>query len=212
MDHALKLTRLVHACISVERRSTLLFIDPGEFGLPENLNTADAVLVTHDHFDHVSHTALRELLEAKPAVKIYGPKSFADHVDFHVTVVKNGDRFEVGDISVEVIGEWQDVANLNDPPIENVGYLIGGKILHPGDAYPYGIHPEVALVPLAAPWSKGIDMQKWLLDARPKRVIAYHDVILNDLGKEFGEKTLSLMAKEIGAEALSLKPGESIML
>ena len=208
---SLRLTRLVHACISVDDGASLLFVDPGEFGLPVNLSRADAVLVTHDHFDHISHAALRALLADRPEVRVYGPEAFGKSADFPVTVVKAGDRFRVGRIEVEVLGEWQDVANLNDAPIENVGYYIGGKILHPGDAYPrLDFRPDTALVPLAAPWSKATDLQRWLRSARPRRAVPYHDVTLNDMGIEFGRKTLSEMAKETETEVIILSPGESV--
>ena len=208
----IRLTRLVHACIAVDDGESLLFVDPGEFGVPSNLSEATAVLVTHDHFDHVSHQALRELHAEHPQAAIYGPEALQRNIDVPVTVVRDGDRFTVGDITVEVIGKWQDVANLNDAPIENVGYLIGGKLLHPGDAYPDGIRPDTAMVPLAAPWSKATDMQSWLRKARPHRVAAYHDVTLNDMGRDFGHKTLRGMAEEIGATLIDLEIGDSVLL
>ena len=62
----IRLTRLVHACISVDDGTSLLFVDPGEFGVPDNLDKATAVLVTHDHFDHISHKALQELHATRP--------------------------------------------------------------------------------------------------------------------------------------------------
>lgn len=208
----LKLTRCVHACIAVGDGKSLLFVDPGDFGVPENLHEADAFLVTHDHFDHVSHTALHDLHAIQPSARIYGPESLSRAADFPVHVVHKGDRFSVGEIEVEVLGEWQDVANLNDAPIENLGYFIGDKILHPGDAYLTGLHPELAMVPLAAPWSKAVDTQRWLRAISPKRIVTYHDITLNDMGIEFGRKTVKGMAGELGAEVVDLNPGDSIWL
>ena len=68
------------------------------------------------------------------------------------------------------------------------------------------------MVPLAAPWSKAVDTQRWLRTISPKRIVTYHDITLNDMGIEFGRKTVKGMAGEIGAEVVDLNPGDSIWL
>lgn len=205
----MKLIRHVHACVELVKNGEHIFIDPGEYGVPDNLKDASAILITHDHFDHVSISAVEECYKDNSNLKIYGPKTFSERVSFPVSEVKNGDVFTVGKFKIEVIGNYQDIANLNDPPIENIGYMIDGKVLHPGDALPTIDDVDTVLFPLAAPWAKTIDIQKYLKNYRPKQVVPIHDVILNELGVEFGLKTMSELSKEIGANFHPLKVGDS---
>ena len=53
----------------------LLLIDPGAFtpAAAELLARADAVLITHEHEDHVHPTAVAEALEAREDLRVYGP-------------------------------------------------------------------------------------------------------------------------------------------
>lgn len=62
------------------------------------------------------------------------------------------------------------------------------------------------------PWSKAVDTQRWLRAISPKRIVTYLDITLNDMGIEFGRKTVKGMAGEIGAEVVDLNPGDSIWL
>lgn len=67
-------------------------------------------------------------------------------------VVGEDDRFDVGALGVEVVSRVQAVADLNDPPIPNIGYLVDGTVLHPGDAHQLIEGSIGLLVPMSAPW------------------------------------------------------------
>ena len=49
----MELVKHGHACVSLGKAGRRLVIDPGAWTEPEALREADAVLVTHDHVDHV---------------------------------------------------------------------------------------------------------------------------------------------------------------
>nr|WP_120491853.1 MBL fold metallo-hydrolase [Corynebacterium lactis] len=222
----LTLRRWVHASIEVYSDTSRLFVDPGFFGVPEGLNTADAILITHDHFDHDDLLAVADAVHANPDLTVYspvalslsdeqtaqlGPDGAAELAD-RTVVVKQGDHFEVGDIGVDVVGEFQEIASLDDAPIPNVGYLIGGKILHPGDARQDTTGVDTLMVALAAPWQKNTALEEHLRRVRPRRVVGYHDITLSEMGRDFARKTLKKAAAGAGAEAIALDPGEELAL
>ena len=65
-------TKYSHSCLRLEHDGAVLVVDPGGFSEPEALDGADAVLVTHEHPDHVDVAALTRALERR-AVAGHGP-------------------------------------------------------------------------------------------------------------------------------------------
>ena len=59
-----RLTRWGHACIRLDRGGDRLVIDPGVFSdLPGALDGVGAVLVTHEHPDHLATEPLVEAVQ-----------------------------------------------------------------------------------------------------------------------------------------------------
>lgn len=207
----MRLTRFTHACVQLETDGVTIVIDPGEFGTIPDLADADAVLVTHDHVDHVSHDAVRAAVAANPDLLVVGPQPLADALDVPVKVVDGGDSFDVRGVPVQVVGHVQAVADLDDEEIPNVGYLVAGTVLHPGDQF-HDVDVDVLLLSLEGPWAKVTDWQLALRRHRPKRLVMIHDATLGEMGVEFALKTVERLAAGIGASAISLRDGQSAEL
>ena len=56
----MRITKYTHACIRLEDAGKVLVIDPGEWTEPDAWVGADAILVTHEHSDHVDAARLAE--------------------------------------------------------------------------------------------------------------------------------------------------------
>ncbi|MDP9800970.1 L-ascorbate metabolism protein UlaG (beta-lactamase superfamily) [Arcanobacterium wilhelmae] len=207
----MKITRFTHAEVLVETKDVRLAIDPGEFGTIPDLTSVDAVLITHDHFDHISHEAVAKAVAAKPELPVYGPASLAETAEFAVRSVDDGDSFDVGGVRIDVVGHLQDTTSLDDPEILNVGFLIDGRLLHPGDAL-QPVAAEILLLPMETPWAKNVDRERALEANPPKYVIPIHDAPLGDLGVEFEMHTAEKLATRVGATAIPLHDGESVEL
>ncbi len=74
------LTHWGHACVRLERGGARLVIDPGAFADPVVLAGADAVLVTHEHDDHVAPAALAEHLAARSTAHVWAPAAVVDRL------------------------------------------------------------------------------------------------------------------------------------
>ncbi|BEP15491.1 MBL fold metallo-hydrolase [Acidothermaceae bacterium B102] len=184
----MQLTRLGHACIrlAVDGGPTVV-IDPGVFSSPDALVGAHAVLVTHEHADHFQPEVLMAALEADPALQLWTNGSVAEQLGAasgRVHVVGDGDSFDLDGLSVSVHGEWHELVHPLIPRVGNVGFLLGGSVFHPGDAFTLpGVPVESLLVPLHGPWSKSAEVLDYVRDVAPTRAFPMHDGLLNERGQ-----------------------------
>ena len=83
----MRITKYTHACIRLERDGRVLVIDPGTWSESAALTGADAVLVTHEHADHIDVERLAGL-----GVPVYAPAE-ADIPGLEATRVSSGGEF-----------------------------------------------------------------------------------------------------------------------
>jgi L-ascorbate metabolism protein UlaG (beta-lactamase superfamily) len=185
----MKLTKHEHACVVLEKDGASIVIDPGSFSssAAEIIAGTDAILITHEHFDHVNQAAINDALAARRDLRLYAPAPvgamFADHQD-QFTAVAAGDELALGPFAVTVHGSQHAVIHRDIPGIPNVGYLIDG-IYHPGDAY---FVPEVTvsllLLPTSGPWMKIGEAADYVRAVHPQQVVQIHDILLSDIGQQ----------------------------
>ncbi|GGH58219.1 MBL fold metallo-hydrolase [Rothia aerolata] len=207
----MKIIRYAHATVELEKEKTRLLFDPGEWGERPDLTEFDAVLITHDHFDHVDIDAVVAAQEAKPNLAVYGSPGLAAKIPGLVEV-SEGDTFTVGPFSIRVVGSAQAQASIYDDVIPNVGYVVDETVLHPGDAYQPVANIPVLLLPMEGPWTKRAEQEEYLAEFKPQRLIGIHDILLNDFGRGFAKKNLEGFAARIGAQAIWLDFGEAYEL
>ena len=184
----MKLTKHEHACVVFEKEGATFVIDPGSFSpnAAEIISGAEAILLTHEHFDHVNADAINAALAARPGLRVYGPAglagTFGDHQD-QFTAVAAGDELKVGGFAVSVHGTTHAVIHPDIPTIANVGYLVDGSVYHPGDAY-FVPEADVAtlLLPTSGPWMKLGEAADYARAVRPERMVSIHDYLLSDAG------------------------------
>src|SRR4051794_12864477 len=106
----MRLRKLGHACVRLEQAGATLVIDPGSFSAPDALDNAHAVLITHEHVDHVVPDQVRAAVQRTPGLGIWTNPAVADLLagsGAQVEAVADGDRFRVADtFDVLVRGEW----------------------------------------------------------------------------------------------------------
>jgi L-ascorbate metabolism protein UlaG (beta-lactamase superfamily) len=183
----MKLTKHEHACVVLEKDGTSIVIDPGSFspGAAEIIAGADAILITHEHADHVNEAAISGALAARPDLRVYAPAAlgamFAAHQD-QFTAVAAGDELALAPFAITVHGSQHAVIHPDIPVIPNVGYLVD-DIYHPGDAY---FVPEVPvpllLLPTSGPWMKIGEAADYVRAVRPQQILQIHEMLLSDIG------------------------------
>ncbi|HEY6738025.1 MAG TPA: MBL fold metallo-hydrolase, partial [Actinopolymorphaceae bacterium] len=179
----MRLVKYTHSCVRLENRDQALVIDPGSFSEDEPLDGASAVLITHEHVDHLDPEKLRR----RPDLQIWTNAAVADKLGDvgrdRIHVVADGDTFTVGDFSVAVLGEWHEVIHPDLPRVPNIGFLVNDAFFHPGDAYTVPDRPvSTLLVPVSAPWLRAADSIEYVRRVKPTVALAGHDGLYNDTG------------------------------
>jgi L-ascorbate metabolism protein UlaG (beta-lactamase superfamily) len=204
-----------HSCVRLEKDGGVLVVDPGSFTEEDAVSGADAVLVTHEHPDHFDEGRLRVALEGNPAAEIWTLASVADQLSAafpgRVHTVGNGDAFSAAGFEVQVHGELHAVIHPDIPRVTNVGFLVDGRVFHPGDALtvPEGASVETLLLPVQAPWSKISEVIDYVREVRPRRAYDVHDALLTDLARPIYDRQIGALG---GTEHLRLAPGDSARL
>lgn len=213
----MRLFKYTHACVRVDVDGTRLLIDPGTFTSESaaELSSADAVLITHDHFDHFDAETIAVALRARSELEILGPapivRALADAGirESRVRVVAPGDEIAVGGVRVDVLGGSHAPIHEDIPVPANLGYLIAGAVYHPGDSYFVPSHEvHTLLVPTSGPWTKMGEAIEFVRAVRPRQIVPIHDVMLSDIGR--GSNAVFLGADRTGAEFRRLEPCESL--
>lgn len=209
----MELTKFGHACVRLEKDGRVLVIDPGALSAESALDGAHAVLITHEHFDHLEPVRLAKL----PAeVEIWTCEAVAGKlrdVAAQVRTVRHGDGFETAGFRVDVIGEWH-AHNLPDMPrVQNVGFLVDEEVFYPGDAFTTpGVEVGVLLVPTGAPWLKASEVLGYLREVRPQRAYSTHDGLYNEAGLKLVDNWLEAEGAKQKAEMRRLAVGETVTL
>jgi L-ascorbate metabolism protein UlaG (beta-lactamase superfamily) len=201
----MKLTKHEHACVVLEKDGASVVIDPGSFsaGAAEIIAGAEAILLTHEHIDHVNEAAINAALAARPKLRVYAPAAlqatFAGQAD-QFSAVAAGDSLNLASFAVTVHGREHAVIHQDIPPVANVGYLVDGTVFHPGDSY---FVPEaeipVLLLPTSGPWMKIGEAADFVRAVRPQQIVQIHEMLLSDIG-------LFLASSLLGAQGLTGLP------
>jgi len=183
----MRLTKFGHSCLLVEEGGARVLLDPGSFSEGfETLEGLTAVCVTHQHVDHLDPERVRPLLDRNPGVRVVSDEGSAEalgEAGADVEVVHDGDELALGGLALRVVGRDHAAVYPEIPVVPNVGYLVGGRLFHPGDALTMPGEPvEVLAVPAGAPWLKLAEAVDYLRKVGPRVAVPVHEKLLSEVG------------------------------
>ncbi|MDT4947645.1 MAG: hypothetical protein QOJ37_240 [Pseudonocardiales bacterium] len=211
----MQLTKFTHSCVRFDDGDRTLVVDPGVFSeVSAALDGADAVLITHEHADHIDLEQLRAAAERDPRLRIWAPVPVArelSELGEQVLTSAPGQAFEAAGFRVRTFGGQHALIHATIPVVPNVGYLVEDTVYHPGDSF---IVPPVPvgllLAPISAPWSKVGEVIDFVVAVRAPRVLGIHEAVLSDAGRALVEGHVSRIGGEHGSEYKPLAPAETI--
>lgn len=213
----MRLTKLGHSCLLVEEGGARLLLDPGNLSQGfEELEGLTAVLFTHQHADHLDQQRLRGLLDRNPGVRVISDPGSAEplgQAGVEAEVVADGQELDAGGVGIRVAGRDHAVIHPDIPVVPNVGYLVGGRLFHPGDAFTQPGQPvEVLAVPAGAPWLKLSEPIDYLRAVRPRVAVPVHDQVLSGAGRSIHYRQLEQLGAKEGTTLRSLDDGAPVEL
>jgi L-ascorbate metabolism protein UlaG (beta-lactamase superfamily) len=213
----MRFTKLGHSCVRLDKGGAVLVIDPGTFtDAAEALAGAAAVLVTHEHPDHLDADAISAALAADPGLTLWANRSVCDQFgEFgdRVHEVRHGDALAIAGFDVHVYGREHALIHSDIPLVPNTGFLVDGEVFHPGDSYTVPEDPApTLLLPISAPWLKAGEMIDYFRSVAPARGYAIHDAILNNAGLVLMTRMMSVAAAPTGVPVARLDPGTTVEL
>jgi len=205
----MRLTHLGHACLLAEIADTRILIDPGSFSAGfEDLRDLDAVVITHQHADHLDQDRVPALLQANRQATVYADVQSAQMLEqagADVVTLTQGDAVPVGAVTVHPVGKDHAFNHEGVPVVANIGVVLRAdgepSLFHPGDAYdadPGAV--DVLAVPVNAPWCAIRESISFVRRIAPSGIVPIHDGLLAPAGRRlyvqhvgsFGGENLTL--------------------
>jgi L-ascorbate metabolism protein UlaG (beta-lactamase superfamily) len=192
----LQLTLMGHSAVRIEHDDFVTVIDPGALSAPDAAAGADALLITHEHPDHYDVSKIAAAAAAHPRLQIWTNTSVAALLEQSgaapgaiVHVIGDGDAFDVGGIPVQCHGQWHGLQHPDLPPVRNTGFLLDGRVFHPGDAMTDPrARLDVLLCPIDGFFTKASTTVDYIRQLQPAQVTPVHDATLSAYGLDGSSK------------------------
>jgi L-ascorbate metabolism protein UlaG (beta-lactamase superfamily) len=211
----MRLTKFGHSCLLVEEQRARMLLDPGTLSEGfQALEGLTAILYTHQHADHLDPERLRALLDSNPGVRVVSDEGSVEplrEAGAEVEVVHEGDELDIGGLGVRVIGRDHAVIHPDVPVVPNVGYLVDGRLFHPGDAFTLPGQPiEVLALPAGAPWLKVSESIDYLRELGPRMAVPVHEKVLSTVGVSLSYRLLEQVGAREGTTLRVMDDGKPV--
>lgn len=140
------------------KNKRIIYIDPFQLSKRHKTKDADIVLVSHDHFDHLSIEDLTEIVNSNTEI-VAAKECLGKLQDLpagRITTLNPGERASPRGLVVEAIRAYNTNKKFHPKEDNKIGFVItvdGHRIYHSGDTdiipEMSGLSPDIALLPVS---------------------------------------------------------------
>lgn len=140
-----------------------------------------AILITHEHGDHLHIGTLKEVLKNNPEAVVISNTSVGKlltEAGIAFTKVEDGEDYMLYDILIKGFGDKHAQIYEDYGQVQNTGYMIN-EFCYPGDSF--NMPPskvDILALPVLGPWMKMKDAIDYAKELKPRIVFPVHDATL----------------------------------
>jgi L-ascorbate metabolism protein UlaG (beta-lactamase superfamily) len=212
----MKITKLGHCCLVVEpKEGVRIMTDPGDFTKgAEKESNISAVLITHEHGDHLHVESLKKVLANNPRALVITNTSVGkilDEAGISHQIVEKGAGAQISGVQICSFGDLHAEIYEDLSRVQNTGYMIDA-LCYPGDAFESPGHPvDILALPVAGPWMRMKDALEYAKALRPRTSFPVHDAFIHDWAS-FIYKWPTTVLGPLGIDFQRLELGKEVNL
>lgn len=181
----MKIKKIGHCCFVAEPKSGVrIMTDPGDFSRgQENEENISAILITHEHGDHLHIESLKKVFNKNPnAIVITNTAvgKILDGENISYVKVENGQVHDVRGVKIVGFGDLHAEIYEKLGQVQNTGYMIN-DLCYPGDSFNMPKNKvDILALPVAGPWMRMKDALLYAKALKPRTSFPVHDAFIHE--------------------------------
>ncbi|MDP2788619.1 MAG: MBL fold metallo-hydrolase [bacterium] len=181
----MKIKKIGHCCFVAEPKEGIrVMTDPGAFSsLQIEEKNISAILITHEHQDHLHIDSLKKVLENNPDAIVITNSSVGkllDEAGILHTKVEENQTHDLNGVKIAGFGNLHAEIYGTYGRVQNTGYMID-SLCYPGDAFEKpNSKVDILALPVTGPWMKVKDAVDYAKALKPRVVFPVHDACVHD--------------------------------
>lgn len=156
---------------------------PSYAGKMEDERNLSAILITHEHADHLHIDSLKVILGNNPNAVVITNASVGKlltEAGIAFTQVEDGESCELQGAALRGYGDKHAEIYDEFGQVQNTGYMID-TLFYPGDSFCYPDQPvDILALPIIAPWMRMKDAIDYAIKVHPRIAFPVHDAIIKE--------------------------------
>lgn len=185
-------THAGHSCLLIQIADQRILCDPGGFSDFDDARDLTAIVVTHQHADHLDIDRLPALLRANPHARLIVEPQIAAQIrerGFDVELLAGEPVRLAPGLTAHPVEGIHALMHEDLPRVGNTGVVFRADgepaLYHPGDDLAAEPGPvDVLAVPLNGPWCALRDTVDFVRRIAPRRFVPIHDALLAAAGRD----------------------------